>query len=128
MTRISFWNEPDEFQSDGETEIEWLQPAGDIESFPYRGTFSLNGYEWYIELNVLPGRFGDRLHMYLMQIINDNYYARLDITLNNGVQINVDNKLLIYPFDVDPVFDDLYALNTGNKIEGTYKIGVAPYV
>lgn len=128
MTHSTFWHTVSEFKIDGTTPVEWFQPTQNIASFPFRGTFSLAGTEWYIELNVLPGRYGDILHMYLMEIIDDTYYTRLDMALNNGVQITVDNKLLIYPFDVNPVFDDLYASDKGEAIKGSYKIGVAEYV
>lgn len=128
MTRIKFWSEPDRYGSDGVTELKWVQPTDSIRSFPHRVTFTLNDIEWYMELNVLPGRFGDRLHMYLMKIEDNTYYPMLDISLNEGLQININNELLIYPFDIDPVFNDLYIEDTENSIQGTYKIGMAAYV
>lgn len=126
--RVVFSSTADQYESDGITEVGWVEPSQAISSFPYRTRFVLGGITWFMELNVLPGRDLDRLHMYILKFVDGIFTPMLDMSITDGVQININDELRIYPYDVNPVFDDLYRFTKNKRLQGTYNLAVAPYI
>lgn len=113
-------------ENDDDSEISWYDiNIDEVAPFPQRGDFTIADDIWNIEFFTLPGRYTDRLYMYLMKLVDGTYTPVVDMALNEGVQIRIDDQIRVYGERVIPMLEDTY-LTDGST--GSYKVLVSEIV
>lgn len=109
MTVFDFKGEPTLIDLDGTTETEWfLIPEPGVSTMPYSTDFEKAGETWFIEYEVIRGRIDDLLMLHVFRSINGQTTPILDTKFSTGMQVEVDEKIRLYGFDIRPFLQDNY--------------------
>ena len=94
---------------DPDTTIEWFDIGIDQNNtMPQEYKWTMAGSSWFIELFTIPGRYQDRLYMYLMKLVGNTYNPVADMPMEEGVQITVDNEMRVHAYRSVPTLEDNY--------------------
>ena len=121
MTVISYSAEATLVEPDL-TESQWhlLSEPGNA-TMPYSTGIDLGGESWLIEYEVIRGRQSDYLSFHLFINQEGTPTPVLDTALDTGMQLEIDEKIRIYAFDIQPYLQDNYLRDKA----GTYQIMVS---
>ncbi len=113
-------------QQDDGSDIDWQDVNINEEGvFPQRGSFVIGDDKWYLEFFPLPGRFTDKLHMYVMKLIDDVLTPVIDTDFPQGLQLKIDEQIRIYGQQIVPERGDVYLTTTST---GKYKVLISQVV
>jgi hypothetical protein len=124
MTVFDFDASPTLIESDDTNSSWFLIPEPGVSNMPYSTDFELGGETWFIEYEVIRGRLTDFVMFHLFQVINGTPTPVIDTKLVTGLQINVDEKIRIYGYKINPFLQDNYL----REKAGTYQIMISEVV
>lgn len=108
---------------DADTTIDWFDIGIDqSNTMPQEYKWTMADSSWYIELFIIPGRYQDRLYMYLMKLVDNAYSPVVDMPMEEGLQLTIDGEMRVHAYKSVANLQDNYV--TDNS-EGQYIILVS---